>query len=232
MYSERTGRAEVEIDRSSLTSKIAARLREEILAGGHMYGDPLMLVPLASQFGVSITPIRRALNILREQGLVETPQRYGSAIVTYRSGETVQLAYEISARVQRRITEYAGAELSAQSIDEIELLDRELRAADCAGDPRAARCLEHAIHRLVILAGASSVMKSLVDSTMTLMTWRVPPDVPGWATIRASGHADIIQALRRRDPAKAGSLMEAHILDLGRAAAKFVVATQDAVHIW
>lgn len=64
----------------SLASRVAARLREAIIDGEFALGAMIPEESLATQFGVSRTPVREALNQLQLQGLVVVRPQRGSYV--------------------------------------------------------------------------------------------------------------------------------------------------------
>ena len=64
----------------SLASRVAERLREAIIDGEFALGAMIPEEQLATQFGVSRTPVREALNQLQLQGLVVVKPQRGSYV--------------------------------------------------------------------------------------------------------------------------------------------------------
>lgn len=64
----------------SLASRVAERLREAIIDGEFALGAMIPEESLATQFGVSRTPVREALNQLQLQGLVVVRPQRGSYV--------------------------------------------------------------------------------------------------------------------------------------------------------
>ncbi|MEK8052878.1 GntR family transcriptional regulator [Ideonella sp. DXS22W] len=64
----------------SLASRVAERLREAIIDGEFALGAMIPEEQLATQFGVSRTPVREALNQLQLQGLVVVRPQRGSYV--------------------------------------------------------------------------------------------------------------------------------------------------------
>ncbi len=64
----------------SLAMRVAERLREAIIDGEFALGEMIPEESLATQFGVSRTPVREALNQLQLQGLVVVKPQRGSYV--------------------------------------------------------------------------------------------------------------------------------------------------------
>jgi DNA-binding GntR family transcriptional regulator len=67
---------------ASLQSRVAAQIREGIVAGEYAAGTGLSEFTLSSELGVSRTPVREALKQLATEGLVEIVPRVGTFVAT------------------------------------------------------------------------------------------------------------------------------------------------------
>jgi len=94
-------------------------IKDDILSGVHRMGEQLAVQDLASQYGVSKTPVREALGALQHEGLVNIIPRVGY-FVSHMSVEEVQNLFQV-----RLILEGASAELAARYISQQELIDLE-----------------------------------------------------------------------------------------------------------
>ncbi|MGE5623553.1 MAG: GntR family transcriptional regulator [Methanocella sp.] len=65
------------IQKSSLVEQVRSALREEIVSLRLLPGQRLNVIALAEEFGVSRTPVRDALQLLVEEGLVVVVPRVG-----------------------------------------------------------------------------------------------------------------------------------------------------------
>lgn len=69
------------ISRETLSSRVALRLRDEILTGELKPGERLNEQGIAERYGVSPTPVREAMRLLRSDGLVEYAERKGVRVI-------------------------------------------------------------------------------------------------------------------------------------------------------
>jgi DNA-binding GntR family transcriptional regulator len=74
--------AEVRIDPPSLVALAADSIRRMILSGRYEPGERLIEERLTEHLGISRPPLREALRLLQNEGLVETRPRYGSTVAT------------------------------------------------------------------------------------------------------------------------------------------------------
>ncbi|MEZ9864976.1 GntR family transcriptional regulator [Vibrio breoganii] len=64
----------------SLTENVAENLRHSIISGELSLGQPLSEASLSETFGVSKTPVREALFILKQEGLIDIKPQKGSFV--------------------------------------------------------------------------------------------------------------------------------------------------------
>src|SRR3954463_3282164 len=83
----------------TIAGQVAERLREEIVAGERAPGCRLRPGGIARRYGVSTTPVREALAMLQQEGLVRLhPQR--GAVVFLPSVDDLREHYEIRAALE------------------------------------------------------------------------------------------------------------------------------------
>jgi DNA-binding GntR family transcriptional regulator len=89
-----------ELQPYSLVELAVERLREEILSGRTDPGQRLVEEQLTRQLGISRAPLREAMRLLAQQGLVEHIPRRGARVATL-SDEDVQELYEVRDVLER-----------------------------------------------------------------------------------------------------------------------------------
>lgn len=193
---------------------VLAHIRDSILAGRLKPGEPLLLVQLAEQVGLSTTPVREALGRLQDEGLV-----VGDARRTFRVAELtlddIADYYVLHATFSGMLAERAASLLSDEDIEQLRTLDQEMHARSAAGDYAALHELNYQFHRQ-INSVATGVMRRFVTVTSRLVTRRTYPEVKGYSH-SIDDHAEIIGALEARDGKKARASMESHMLNVGAA---------------
>ena len=214
------------VTRSTLRQQIADALRDEVLAGRLQPGQEFTVKEIAEQYGVSATPVREALVDLSAQGLLDAVQHRGFEVRAYslddyrgmieaRSLVTDGIFHRLiedgagtdhrrsAADVPRRTAALAAvrrrgeeAERAATAGDLNVLIGydlrfwRELRAL--YGNPYLADFL----HRLRVQSWVCAVqhLRRVTDLKGRL-----------WA-----GHIELVDALARRDPAAAHTVVAAY----------------------
>ncbi|MCP8894793.1 GntR family transcriptional regulator [Shinella daejeonensis] len=144
----------------SLTDQAAQEIRSRIVRGKFQLGEPLSEIALATELGVSKTPVREALMILKRQGLIEVHAQRGSFVFDMDAGQVRQLS-EL-----REILEIAALRMSLAA-DRKALSHRwaetvkEMQHALDADDTELYRTLDGGFHRTLFdLAGNPYLMEA------------------------------------------------------------------------
>ena len=141
---------------SSLVELTVNRLRREILAGALVPGERLVEEQVTRRFGISRAPLREALRLLGEQGLVEHLPRRGSRVTDLSPVEVEQL-FGIRGALEQHAIELtfpmAQPPTEATLAPVREWLDR-MRQADADGDQLRKDDAHRAFHAAIVsLAG-------------------------------------------------------------------------------
>lgn len=113
-------------DRPGLVDRLAFAIRARVLSGEIPSGSRLRQESLASEFGVSRTPVREALRQLQSSGLVVVEPNRG-AVVVGPSARDVRDAYAVRAELEGFAAERAIARIQDAQLEllrEAELLFR------------------------------------------------------------------------------------------------------------
>jgi DNA-binding GntR family transcriptional regulator len=89
-----------ELETYSLVELAVDRLRRDILSGRNDPGERLVEEQLTRRLGISRAPLREAMRLLAQQGLVEHIPRRGARVATL-SDEDVQELYEVRDVLER-----------------------------------------------------------------------------------------------------------------------------------
>ncbi|MDO8209942.1 GntR family transcriptional regulator [Conexibacter sp. CPCC 206217] len=99
------GQHAVKLDRSVYSGRVASVLREAIVEGTLVAGEPLVEARLAEQLAVSRGPIRNALHVLEGEGLVRTQPNGRSVVVGFSAADLEDLVgvrFELESTAIRR----------------------------------------------------------------------------------------------------------------------------------
>ncbi|MEM8729086.1 MAG: GntR family transcriptional regulator [Pseudomonadota bacterium] len=148
------------IENAPLRVQVADRLRNAILSGRLRPGMGLVETALAEQMNVSRAPIREAIQILENDGLVETIAYKGKRVkpLTAREvGETYSLREVFEVMAVRRVLD------NGASLDVLRKHCDEMTAAAEADDFEALIAADEAFHHALI---------RLADHDLLLASWK------------------------------------------------------------
>jgi DNA-binding GntR family transcriptional regulator len=218
-----------------LKEEIFETLHQRIIAGTYAPGEWLRQEEIASQMGVSMTPVREALDLLAASGLAER--------VPYRGVRVVELAPReiVEAYGKRLLLEGLSARLTAVRItpEEIEHLKQvmsDMQDHYALKDMSRMRQLSREFHLSVVRgAGDSLLLKLYIIVSNSFPDWMLYEAMyrhPNLATTSlAEEHAEhraILEALIARDPERAVRQACDHILHMGKHLESFLgIAAQD-----
>ncbi|KAA8609133.1 GntR family transcriptional regulator [Salipiger aestuarii] len=199
-------------DAPVLAQQIAARLRRSILRGTLPPGAPLKERDTAAAMGVSRTPMREAIRVLAQEGLVvlrparspiiarPTIKEVCDQIVVLRTLET------LSARL-------ACAAATGDDLADIARLHRALAENCDALDALDAFELDMGFHRRIAQASGNAALAETHDAYLARL-WRARYLSARMRRNRArvvGNHSDLLTALLARDEAAAVAAAQAHL---------------------
>ncbi len=220
--SEATGHA--------LVDEIAAKIRARIMSGDIPIGAQLRQAELASDFGVSRTPVREALRQLQAGGLIDVVPNRG-AVVRVPSPWEVREAYEVRAELEALAAARCVSRVSRADIEKLHaanqaMYDRSLAenqpAREVALDSRRENDL---FHNTITAVSANERLARTIDE----INENFPRNVSAQLLVGDARHRDenyeehsrIIEALERGDAETAQAEMRRHVLKAGEQLAQW-----------
>jgi DNA-binding GntR family transcriptional regulator len=153
-----------ELQRRSTARLVADGLRERILAGDLLPGDPLREAELAAAFGVARNTVREALRLLTECN-VATHEVHRGVTVRRHTPDEVAAVFEVRTIVEaaagRRAGTVAAAELAGLRVA---LEASERAAAD--GDARAVLTANLEFHRAIVALLGNPRLEGIFDELL------------------------------------------------------------------
>jgi DNA-binding GntR family transcriptional regulator len=208
------------IDRApQLKDRVYEHLRRAIVACEVAPGESLREAAVATQLGVSKTPVREALVRLAEEGLVELRTYRGAVASTYDRTTIVEL-FELRELVQVDLARRVAREAPEHVITALSANIAESRRARAVGDDVAlGRLLSRfddqflALQANRLLAGINDRLRAHVERLGRLVA-----SAPERLYRSVDEHAHIIDAVAARDEDAAAVAAREHILSLQRLA--------------
>jgi len=201
------------IARGALADEIAAHIRDQILSGELKPGQKIDQEKIADDLDVSRSPIREALVVLGQEGLLDITPRRG-AFVARITREDVIDHYELFGLVAGRVAAMAAAEFDDRQRDQ--LADVHALFVSATGEEGSKR--NHEFHELINSA-APRRTRWLLRHLERSIPARFFETTTGWKDEAVSGHQGIVDAILSRDGEAARLAMEHHLHEAGVAAA-------------
>jgi DNA-binding GntR family transcriptional regulator len=206
------GRPDLRVVRSGLHEQAAARIRDMIANGDLAPGTPIVEVELSEALGISRTPLREALKLLAQQGLIELRANRSPCVRPLRIEEIHDL-FEALAGIERLAIEFAMSRIDDREVERLRALQAEIVAHHAAGDRAAYSAANRTIHRTIVAAARNASLAAIHDMLLgraELVRFTALRIEDRWEQSIAE-HAAILAAIEARDPARAGALLEAHV---------------------
>lgn len=207
-------------DHVALAERVADILRDRVVRGALAPGDRIVERRLCAELNVSRTPMREALKLLAQDGLVEISKNRGARVAAYGAAEATDLFDVIgvleSLAAERFCVTAAAAQLQAlEALHARMLATHRARALDQYFD------LNSQIHDLIVDGSGNPV---LIESRRRLIIrarrgrYMAIMDRARWN--QAVGeHEALMDTLRRRDAGAAAEIWRAHLSNTGVAVA-------------
>jgi DNA-binding GntR family transcriptional regulator len=196
---------------SGTSRRIAAVLRDEILAGDLPPGTWLRQDELAARLGISRIPLRDALRILESDGLAESLPNRGSRVPTL-SLEDVNTYYRMRERLEPLTLSESIPHLTGDDIARLEQVQDEIESLP---DVNRFLALDRAFH-MGTYSGCPSehllaTTERLWNSTQHYRRAFMLLTTTDRAPIVNAEHRLILDAVRRRDPEDGERYLVGHI---------------------
>lgn len=199
--------------------RVYRHLRREIVEGRCAPGERIVEARVADALAVSRTPVREAVRRLETEGLVVTAHNRGAQVRTLSETDVADL-YEARARLEGFMSELAArraepadllaidaaADYFEQVVDEIDHTTVEgLRSLLRANDR---------FHAALVSAGRADqvlrILATAVDMPLVFTAFKLYS--PGELRRSSMFHRLVADAVRARQPERAGRLMTEHVL--------------------
>jgi len=192
-------------------ARIAAELRDAILAGEYAPGARVRQEDLADRHGASRVPVREALRMLEAEGLVTLVANTGAWVSTVSLAECEEM-YQMRERIEPLLLRFNIPLLSEEQIDELELL---AVAMEHSEDVERFLVLDRTFH----LACYAVAETSVLGDTVRRLWNRTQHYRRAYTRLfRSEGdksvdheHYLLVSAIRRRDLDEAERVLAGHI---------------------
>jgi len=201
-------------------------LVDEITSSRIRTGARLSENRIASELGISRTPVREALQRLEQEGLVRrgSNARFTVAQPTIKEAEEAcDLLVILDTYIARRASELLSDEQKAELLDAVE----NMTAAAESGDRDAWAQADLQFHRLVNSIADNALVWETVRETRRRVQrfWLQAPSMEGRLVACSNEHRDLAQAMIDRDDAAIAQAVEVHISHMRERVVELLRAT-------
>ncbi|WP_353646739.1 GntR family transcriptional regulator [Mesorhizobium sp. WSM2239] len=200
------------IQRRSLHDELTELLRGLIAAGELAPGEKIPEQRLCERFGVSRTPLREALKVLANEGVVTLRPNRG-AIVSALTLEELDEVFPIMGALEALSGEIACRHITDEEVTAIRSLHETMVGHWRAGELQPYFRLNQQIHEAILEGTRNETLKALYRSLAgRVMTARYIANMSAvrWAAAVAE-HEAILQCLSNRDGKKLADILKRHL---------------------
>lgn len=214
---------ERELTHKPLKEEIFDALHRQIIAGKYAPGDWLRQEEIAGQMGVSMTPVREALDLLVAKGIAERVP-YRGVRVREMSTKDILEAYSLRLLLEAIIAREAAENISPEQLTALGKIMEEMdRHVELNQMPQE-RQLSREFHDAIAAASGNNLLIQLYalvsnafpDWLLYEALFRNPELLAGSVAQTHDEHTAILEALKNRDADKAVQVSLEHVMESGR----------------
>jgi GntR family transcriptional regulator, vanillate catabolism transcriptional regulator len=211
-----------------LTDQVVLRLREMILRGDLRGGERVAEIPIAKRLGVSRTPVREALTVLAQEGLLDVAGKRGYQVMAF-SAKDIEDAVDLRGILEgtaiRLVAEAGPGPELMQTLDECLAAGEGLvgnRRYGVDDDIRWAE-MNGRFHRAIVEASGNRALQAALalNDKLPFASAHAVLGGEGRTTdvarrhrevmrLAQADHQQIVAALRKRQGARVDALMREH----------------------
>ncbi len=207
--------ASLNIDRPiSLALTVAERLRQAIIDAEIALGSELTETGVAAMLGVSRTPVREALSLLQQQGLVSVQPQRGSYVFLPTEQDIIDLC-EYRVVLEQRAVQLSMARQHDETLADLREAIAAMEAARAGNDPVAYSRADTQFHESFIRHCRNRYLQegyAHVSGPISTLRTHLSVPVPGAQENSYVHHRQIAEAFAAGDVPLIESILSEHIL--------------------
>lgn len=215
--------AEKELTHKPLKEEIYDALHRHIIAGKYGPGDWLRQDDIASQMGVSMTPVREALDLLVSTGLAERVPYRGVRVREMSTKDIVE-AYGLRLILEAIIAREAAMNITSEQASGLKKILDEMNRHVKLNEMPLERQLSREFHTAIAEASGNDLLVKLYavvanafpDWLLYEALFRNPELLAGSVSQTHDEHTAILDALAKGDADKAVQASIEHVMDSGK----------------
>jgi DNA-binding GntR family transcriptional regulator len=211
------------IQKRPLKEDIFDVLHEKIISGAYKRGDWLRQEEIATQLGVSMTPVREGLDLLVSAGLAERVPYRGVRVREISPKDVIE-AYGLRLVLEAVIAQEAAKNISDEEITALESMVVKMKKHDSLKEMSAERKLSREFHATIAQASRNDLLIKLYavvtnafpDWLLYEALFRNPELLADSTATTLKEHIAIVNALKKRDGQAAVQKSIEHVMDSGK----------------
>lgn len=212
-----------------MSDRLREQIEEQIATGQLPPGSALDEVTLATQFGVSRTPVREALIQLTAEGLVELRPRRGAVVASVGPARLLEM-FEVMAELEAMCARLAARRMSEAEHAELLAAHRACEAA--RGDPDAYFYCNERFHAAIYAGSHNGFLAEEAAALQRRLRpyRRLQLRVRDRMANSFAEHEAVVAALLAGDAAAAGDALRRHVSVQGERFGDLVASLQALDH--
>jgi DNA-binding GntR family transcriptional regulator len=194
------------------TNKAYEIIRARLVGGHYTPGAQLKEVPLASELGLSRTPVRSALKQLVEDGLASSDNKQG-----IRASEWTEFDIEETFQLRMLLEPYAASLAATRGDDRLPALlhtsNAAMKVAIEANDIEGIQTANRDFHNALIDASGSpklrGILKTMIDMPIIVRSFHLSSTAENWQSLHH--HEELTLAVDAHDGDLARQVMHLHL---------------------
>ena len=214
--SKQNGAALGKIERRRAVDDVQAAIRDAILQRRFPPGMRLNVDELAAQLGVSLTPVRSAMQLLSAEGLVDVHSRSGTFVATLTRRDLSE-TFDIRCALECLAAEQAAAQLTDEHLKRARRQLVILARTILTDEKRTAHEQANTeLHQIIIEASGNKRLADVYESLQAhIAMGRLHRADKNWQERIAQEHAEhgqIVAAMEKRDAKALSQALRHHIM--------------------
>lgn len=211
------------IQKRPLKEDIFDVLHEKIISGTYKPGDWLRQEDIATQLGVSMTPVREGLDLLVSAGLAERVPYRGVRVREISSKDVIE-AYGLRLILEAVIAQETARHISEDQVASLESMIEAMKTHETLQEMSAERKLSREFHAAIAEASRNDLLIKLYAMvTNAFPDWLLyealfrNPDLLADSTANTlKEHIAIVEALKKKDGKQAAQRAIEHVMESGK----------------
>jgi DNA-binding GntR family transcriptional regulator len=211
------------IQKRPLKEDIFDVLHEKIISGVYKPGDWLRQEDIATQLGVSMTPVREALDLLVSAGLAERVPYRGVRVREMSTKDVVE-AYGLRMLLEAIIAQEAARNITPEQVASLEGMLEEMKKHDTLKEVSSERKSSREFHSAIAEATKNDLLIKLYDVVANAFPdwllyealFRYPELIADSMASTYKEHVAIVDALKRGNADQAAQKSIEHLMESGK----------------